>query len=83
MIEYTMEQARYAKGMVIVRAPSFDGFKTRAAFLLTALKARWTNRERGYVCTQSKAQKFERLFAEGWDGDVLGRLVPPPKKVSS
>lgn len=78
---YIVGTARYAKGMHAVHVnPSGTGLKTRADYLLTALKCRWSNRERSFIVSPSKLRKFEQLFADGWDGDVLGRLVPPSTK---
>lgn len=77
--DYRISSARYAKGKMLVRCPSPDGYKTRAARLIgDGLKGRWTNREGGYVASPTKAAKFEKLFAEGWDAcTVTSELVPP------
>lgn len=75
---YTSCEARYAKDKILVSAPCADGLKTRAARLLCALNCRYTNRERGFVCSPTKFARFERLFAEGWDANYFTRdLVPP------
>lgn len=82
--EYTVSPARYAKGKLIVRCPSADGFKTRAARLIgDGLHARWTHRERGYIASPAMVAKFERMFAEGWDASsILGTLEAPEEKAS-
>lgn len=82
--EYSISPARYAKGMMIVHCPSTDGYKTRAAYLACALKARYTNRCNGYVMSPAKARKFEVLYADGWDATCLGTLIPPdPGSIAS
>jgi hypothetical protein len=77
--EYTVHPAAYAKGKLLVRCPSSDGFKTRAARLIgDGLKGRWTNRESGYLASPARVEKFKRLYAEGWDGSfITGELLPP------
>lgn len=75
---YTVNPARYAKGMLLVRAASADGYKTRVARLLDALKCRWTNRERGYVVSPSKLRRLERLLADGWDANFFTNALTPP-----
>lgn len=79
MSEYIIAPARYSKGNMCVSCPSPDGFKTRAARLIgDALKGRYSGREKGYIVPPSKAKKFERLHAEGWDAStVTGELIAP------
>lgn len=75
---FTIGQARYAKGQVLVRIPNTSGFKTRAERLAGALRGRWSNRERGYVMSPTKAKRLEKLYQEGWDAGLLsGELEPP------
>jgi hypothetical protein len=78
-VDYTVSDARYAKGQRLVRCPSKTSFKSRAARLLgNGLRARWTNRESGYVTSPGKLKKFEELYAEGWDASTMtGVLLPP------
>lgn len=78
-VSYSVSKARYAKGMMLVRAPSTDGFKNREARLLTALNFRWTNRENGYVGSPTKVAKFMKLHAEGWDANYISLDLVPPK----
>ncbi len=68
--------ARYAKGMLAVRCPSPNDFKTRAARLIgDHLKARYSNREDAYIASPAKVKKFEALFMAGADASpVTGRL---------
>lgn len=79
---YTISTARYAKGMKLVRIPSENGFKTRAARLLGAgLRARYPNREAGYGASPAKTAKFERRFAAGWAAAALtGALLAPEER---
>jgi hypothetical protein len=76
---YTVGTAQYAKGMLIVRCPSSDGFKTRAARLIgDGLHARWTHRESGYIASPAKVKKFEQLFVDGCDAStVTGKIYKP------
>lgn len=80
--DYTISPARYSKGKVVVRCPSRDGFKTRAARLAEGLRGRWTHRAGGYVMTPAKAARFERLYAEGWDAScITGELEAPVREL--
>lgn len=74
---YSAEAARYAKGCVAVTAPGRNGWKSEAGYLLEALNARYSGRERAYIVSASKFKKFEKLFAEGWTATVFGTLEPP------
>lgn len=79
MTDYTIAPARYAKGKVVVRCPSTDGYKTRAAYLAAAkgIGGKYVGRSGGYTMSPSAAKKFERLYAEGWDAKHDGQLIPP------
>ena len=76
---FTITKARYAKGMIAVRTPSLDGYKTRAGRLADSLSSgRWSGREKAYIMAAAKEAKFLRLFAEGWDASAItGKLTPP------
>lgn len=76
---YSVTYARYAKGKMLVRAPGENGFKSRAARLITALGGRWTNREDGYVCSHRAVDRLETLFREGWDASFFDRSLIPPR----
>ncbi len=82
---YTIGEAHYAKGMKIVRCPSPDCFKTRAARLIgDGLKGRWSNREREYIASPAKVRRFERLYTEGFDAcPISGQLITSTKEDSS
>lgn len=83
----TFQQARYAgrqngkPQVAIVCQPDGSGNKTRAMRLCSALRARWSNRERAYIASPAKAAKIKALFESGRDarlGDrrgVLGWMV--------
>lgn len=60
-LEYTISPARYAKGMLAIRPkPDGTGWKTLAALIISGMPGvRWTNRDRAYLCSPSRAKKFE------------------------
>lgn len=69
--DYTIERARYAKNSVAVRVhDNSDGMKGRCARLCDALKARYSNRERAYIMSVSKGEKFKALHASGRDASL-------------
>lgn len=76
---YTISNARYSKGKRAAYCPSPDGYKTRAARLAERLaNYRYTGRENAYILSPTAADRFERLYAEGWDANVItGELCPP------
>lgn len=76
-MSYTIVATHKPKGAFVVRCPSQDGYKTRAARLAVALKGRWTHRNRGYTMSHAKAIKFERLYFQGWDATIMGNLLKP------
>lgn len=78
--EYSVGDARYAKGQKAVRVESTDsGMKNRAERLLGALRVRHSGRERAYIIPPSKLRKFEKLYADGWDANFFSNdLIPPP-----
>lgn len=78
--DISIEPARYAKNMMLVKAPSSTGFKSRGDRLAGALGGKWTNRERGYVMSKAKAEKLRKLYADGWDAEFFGSTLVPPKK---
>jgi hypothetical protein len=66
--------------MAIRCAPDGTGFKTRAARLAEVLaRGRYSNREHAYLLSRAAAARFEKLYAEGWDGEIMGgALIQPP-----
>jgi len=76
--DFTVSEARYSKGNYIVRCPSTNGLKSRAARLIgDGLHCRYTWREKGYVASPSKLAKFQKLYAAGWDANFMsGELQP-------
>ena len=85
MTPYSIAPARYAgrwngKPQMAIHCPSPDGLKTRAARLVEGLRGRYSGRERAYIVSPTKAAKFERLYAEGWDANSFsGELRAPAK----
>ena len=78
---YELRPARYAKGLKAISCPSTSGWKTRAGRLAARLaNGRWTKREKAYIMTPKAAERFEKLFAEGWDAfPMTGGLEAPPR----
>ncbi len=80
---YTIGPAKYAgryagNAQKAIKCPSDGGYKTRAARLAQALKGRYTSRERAYILSATKAEKFEALYAAGYDANpVTHELIPP------
>lgn len=73
---YTIKPARYAKGQMAIhceRDPNPEAWtKTRAMRLAAdGVKGRYSNREKAYIVSPAKAARFERLFAEQSDADVM------------
>jgi len=68
---FTISRARYAKSQMAVKCESDgSGYKTRAMRLCSALNGRWSNREKAYIMSASKAAKFQELFNNGRDADL-------------
>jgi len=78
MDAYSIAPYRYARNSIRVVCPSRDGWKTRAARLAEGLRGRWSHRAGGYIMTPTKAAKFERLYADGWDASYIGGELEPP-----
>jgi hypothetical protein len=77
---YTINPARYAKGMMAVRCPSADAYKTRAAYLAEYFaRDRYSGRENAYIMSQAAAKKFEAHYAAGWDAGIMVRRLIPPR----
>lgn len=76
--DFTINKARYAKNMVAISCKSDgSGWKTRAMRLCSALNARWSNREKAYIISPTKAKRFLDLYEAGKDanlGDCSGKL---------
>ena len=62
---YTVTRARYAKGMMAVHCKlDGTGWKTLAALIISGMPGvRWSNRESAYICSPSRAAKFEAELA--------------------
>jgi hypothetical protein len=78
-MEYSIEAYRYAKGCVVVRCPSTDGRKNRAARIASNLPgSRYVNRAKGFVMKAVTAAKLEAIYASGLDCCVMtGELYKP------
>jgi hypothetical protein len=77
---YTITPARYAKGMMAVRCPSTDGWKTRAARLAGYFaRERYSGREHAYIMTRAAALRFEEHFRAGYDAGSIIRALHPPR----
>jgi len=77
---YAIAPAKYAKRMMAIRcAPDGTGFKTRAARLAEVLsRGRYSNREGAYILSSAAAARFEKLYSEGYDGEIMGKALIPP-----
>ncbi len=62
---YSISEARYAKGKMVIHCPSSDGYKTHAGYLAEQVGGRYVGRSRGYHVSAKQAAKFERLYAAG------------------
>jgi hypothetical protein len=72
------QPARYAKCKVAAHCPSNGyGTKTRAMRLASALRGRWSNREKAYIMSATSAARLKTLYEAGKDatlGDRAGKL---------
>jgi hypothetical protein len=78
--DYTITDARYrrAGNYVAVACPSDNDFKSRAARLCCAIGAKYVGRYKAYVMTRKRADRFEKLHADGWDAtSCTKRLLRP------
>jgi hypothetical protein len=82
---YMIAPARYARGQVLITCtPDGSGWKTRAMRLAgDGLRGRFSGREHGYIVSPSKAAKFERLYALGWDASAVTGELQPPENVTT
>lgn len=73
---YSIHPARYAKGKLIIRTPSRDGYKTRAERIAgDGLGLSYAHRSGGYTASPSQAERFERLYLAGFDASwVTGAM---------
>lgn len=58
---YTIRPAKYAKGKSAIHCkPDGSGWKTLAALIISQMPGvRYSNRESAYICSPSRAAKFE------------------------
>jgi hypothetical protein len=77
-LQYTMNDARYAKNMVALHIPGIDGWKSTAASILTfeiAPNARHSGRERAYIVSKAQAARFVKAVEECRDRRAAAREV--------
>lgn len=74
--EFSIVPARYARGKLVIRTPSRDGYKTRASRLAgDGLNLAYSHRSGGYTASPSQAERFRRLYFAGFDASwVTGKL---------
>ena len=77
----TIRPARYAKGKVAIECPGWHQMKTRAARICNAkgMGGRYTNRERAYIVSKAAAARFVKLYADGWDANIVTWQLSPPR----
>ena len=64
---YTVMPARYSKGMMAVRCPSPDSWKTEAGWMAQYhANDRFTGREGAYIMSPERARQFEALMKAGF-----------------
>jgi hypothetical protein len=71
----TFHAYRYAKGVLVARCPSSDGYKTRAARLAEYVGGRWVHRAGGYLVSASKMRKLVDLYDAGKDACSFSRTL--------
>lgn len=77
---YHIRPAEYAKNMMAVTTVGNDGWKSRASRLAEALaNGRYTHRERAYLMSKHRAQRFVDLYGKGWDACVISRELQAPE----
>ena len=59
---WTISPARYAKGQCALVSGSAGGYKTDVSWLADGQRSRWSNRERAYILSPSKALRIAKLL---------------------
>jgi hypothetical protein len=59
---WAISPARYAHGQCALSYDSAGGYKTDVSWLAEGQKARWSNRDRAYILSPSKAQRITKLL---------------------
>lgn len=82
MTDYTITVRALRSGgrpSAVIRCPSPDGYKTRAARLAGAIaRNRYSHRGGGYVMSPPAAQRFEALYQSGADAcPITGQITRP------
>lgn len=73
---WTSGPARYAKKSVSVRFERVDGYKGRGQYLMEAVNARFSNRERAYILSEAAFRRWGKLAHTGRDANIFGELIP-------
>lgn len=77
--DFIISRARYAKNSIALRAPSENGYKSRAARLAEALGGRWSNRESSYIMPATREARYRDLYEKGYDGHPFTGKLEAPK----
>jgi len=59
---WAIAPARYARGQCALTSDSAGGYKADVSWLAEGQRARWSNRDRAYILSPSKAQRIVRLL---------------------
>jgi hypothetical protein len=74
---YSISEARYAKGQMVIDCPCPTGYKTRAAYLAEEIGGRYVGRSKGYHVSRRQAEQFERLYAAGENQEADTTVAAP------
>lgn len=66
MNNYTISDARYAKGKKSVHIVNDSGYKSDTCYMIEALGARWSNREKAYIASPRQASNMVLLLEAGY-----------------
>lgn len=62
----------------VIRCPSPDGYKTRAARLADAIaRGRYSHRQGGYIMSIPASKRFAALYAKGADASAITGAIYP------
>ena len=66
MNNYTISDARYAKGKKSVHIVNEGDYKSDTCYMIEALGARWSNREKAYIASPRQASNMVLLLEAGY-----------------
>jgi hypothetical protein len=66
MTNYTISDARYAKAKKSVQIVNDSGYKSETCYMIEALGARWSNREKAYIASPRQASNMVLLLEAGY-----------------